>query len=63
MQWFYQETFAPVVRHSPIRLLLALSTKHILLVNHIDIVAAYLNGDIEDDVCLMTVIAQTKFVN
>lgn len=46
----YQETFAPVVRHSAIRLLLALSVKHKLLVNHTDIVAAYLNGDLEDEV-------------
>lgn len=49
----YQETFSPVVRHSTIRLLLALSAKHQLLVNHIDIVAAYLNGDLEDDVYMV----------
>lgn len=46
----YQETFAPVVRHSTIRILLAIAVKYKLLVNHIDIVAAYLNGDLEDDV-------------
>ena len=49
----YRETLAPVVRHSTIRLLLALAAKHKLLVNHIDIEAAYLNGDLEDDVYMM----------
>lgn len=46
----YHETFAPVVRHSTIRIVLALAVQFELLVHHIDIVAAYLNGDLEDDV-------------
>lgn len=46
----YHETFAPVVRHSTIRIVLALAVQHELLIHHIDIVAAYLNGDLEDDV-------------
>ena len=46
----YKETFVPNVRHSTIRLILALSAKYKLLLNHIDIVAAYLNGKIDEDV-------------
>lgn len=46
----YHDTFSPVVRHSTIRILLALAVNYKLLVNHIDIVAAYLNGDLEEDV-------------
>lgn len=42
----YHETFAPVVRHSTIRIVLALAVQFELLVHHIDIVAAYLNGDL-----------------
>lgn len=39
----YEETFAPVVRHSTIRLVLAIAVHFKLLVSHVDIVAAYLN--------------------
>lgn len=49
----YRETFAPVVRHSVIRLFLSLASQHKLLVNHIDIVAAYLNGDLKDEVYMV----------
>lgn len=49
----YQETFAPVVRHSVIRLFLSLAAQHKLLVNHIDIVAAYLNGELKDEVYMV----------
>lgn len=46
----FKETYAPVVRHSTIRLVLALAANYGLLVNHIDIVAAYLNGDLHNEV-------------
>lgn len=46
----FNETYAPVARQSTIRLVLALSAKLKLFVNHIDIVAAYLNGDLKEDV-------------
>ena len=49
----YRETYAPVVRHSTIRIVLALAVQHKLLVWHIDIVAAYLNGDLEDEVYML----------
>ncbi|XP_073817109.1 uncharacterized protein [Musca autumnalis] len=63
----YKETFAPVVRHSVIRLFLSLATQHKLLVNHIDIVAAYLNGTwMKKSTCcnlLCLTITQAKYVN
>ena len=46
----YRETFAPVVRHSTIRIILELAAQYELLVRHVDIVAAYLNGELEDEV-------------
>src|SRR5690625_2281956 len=46
----YTETFAPVVRHSTIRMILALSVKYKLMINHVDVVAAYLNGKLEEEV-------------
>ncbi|CAD6997394.1 unnamed protein product [Ceratitis capitata] len=49
----YCETFAPVIRHSTIRLILALAAKNKLLVNHVDIVAAYLNGELEETVYML----------
>lgn len=44
------ETYAPVVRHRTIRLILALAVQNKLLINHIDIAAAYLNGQLEEEV-------------
>ncbi len=46
----YSNTYSPVARYSTIRLILALSAQHKLFVNHIDIVAAYLNGELEEEV-------------
>ncbi|XP_055903489.1 uncharacterized protein LOC129939489 [Eupeodes corollae] len=43
------ETYAPVVRHPTIRLILALAVQNKLLINHIDIAAAYLNGQLEEE--------------
>ena len=39
-----------MARHAATRLLLALSAKHKLLVNHIDVVSAYLNGELEEEI-------------
>ena len=44
------ETYAPVVRHPIIRLILSLAVKYNLLVKHVDVVAAYLNGDFKEEV-------------
>lgn len=46
----YFETYAPVVRHPTIRLILALAVQNKLLVNHIDIAAAYLNAHLDEEV-------------
>lgn len=46
----YFETYAPVVRHPTIRLILALAVQNKYFINHIDIAAAYLNGDLEEEV-------------
>lgn len=46
----YQETFAPVVRSSSIRLLMALAVELDLLVEQMDVVTAYLNGDVEEEI-------------
>lgn len=46
----YFQTFAPVVRHTSIRILLAIAVQKELYVNHIDIVSAFLNGELEEDV-------------
>lgn len=46
----YQETYAPVVRYSTIRSLLSLAVKHNLKVEHLDVVTAYLHGDLEEQI-------------
>lgn len=46
----YHETYAPVVRHSTIRLILAIAVQYKLLVNHIDIVSAYLNSTLNEEI-------------
>lgn len=44
----YTETFSPVVRHTTLRLLFALSVKLGLDVTHLDVKTAFLNGDLEE---------------
>lgn len=46
----YTETYAPVIRHPTIRLILSLAVKYKLLVKHVDVVAAYLNGELKEEV-------------
>ena len=46
----YDETFAPVVRFSSIRALLALSVHNGMLVHQMDVVSAFLNGTLEEEV-------------
>lgn len=46
----YDETFAPVVRMSTIRLLFALTAELDLEVEHVDITTAFLNGDLEEEI-------------
>lgn len=46
----YEETFAPVVRYTSIRLLLAIAVKFDLTVYQMDAVTAFLNGDLKEDI-------------
>lgn len=46
----YHETFSPVVRYSSIRILLALAAQNAMLVEHLDVKTAFLNGNLEEDV-------------
>lgn len=46
----YDETFSPVVRHSTLRLLFALSVKLGLDITHLDVKTAYLNGHLKEDI-------------
>lgn len=44
----YNETFSPVVRHSSLRLLFALSLKLDLEITHLDVKTAFLNGYLQE---------------
>ena len=46
----YSETYSPVVRYTSIRFLCALATKYDLDMDQMDVKAAYLHGDIEEDI-------------
>lgn len=46
----YNEIFAPVVRHTSIRYLLALAVKYNLYIEHMDAVTAFLQGDIDTEI-------------
>ena len=45
----FQETFAPVARISSIRMLMALSAEWNLTLHQMDVVTAYLNGEVEEE--------------
>jgi hypothetical protein len=45
----YEETFAPVVRIETIRLLLALAARYNLDVHVVDVIGAYLNGKLDEE--------------
>lgn len=46
----YEETFSPVVRYSSIRLLLALAVKHNLDIDQMDVVTAFLQSDLQEEI-------------
>lgn len=46
----YNETFSPVVRHSSIRLLIALSAELDLDIDHLDVNTAFLNGELSEEI-------------
>jgi hypothetical protein len=46
----YEETYAPVVRYSSLRLVLSLTAHYDLELHQMDVKSAYLNGDLEEDI-------------
>ena len=46
----YDETFSPVVRFSSIRTLLAYAVQHRMLIHQMDVVTAFLNGQLNEDI-------------
>lgn len=46
----YTETFSPVVRHSTLRLLFALSVKIGMSITHLDVTTAFLNGVLKENI-------------
>lgn len=46
----YEETFSPVVRYTSIRFLLAIAAKMNLEIDQMDVVTAFLNGDLKEEV-------------
>lgn len=43
--------FSPVVRHSTLRLLFALSVKMRMNIVHLDVTTAFLNGFLKENIC------------
>ena len=46
----YGETFSPVVRFSSIRVLLAFALQHNMHIHQMDVVTAFLHGDLEEEI-------------
>lgn len=46
----YNETFAPVVKSTSVRILLAIAAHHNLLVHQLDVKTTFLNGLLEEDI-------------
>lgn len=46
----YQETFSPVVKYTSLRYLFSLAASRNLRIDHMDVMTAYLNGDIEEEI-------------
>src|SRR5689334_412077 len=46
----YNETYAPVVRQSSLRYLLAYATEHQLPIHQMDVETAFLNAELKEDI-------------
>ncbi|CAH2088806.1 unnamed protein product [Euphydryas editha] len=46
----YQETFSPVIRHSTLRLLFALSVQYGMNITHLDVTTAFLNSQLKENI-------------
>lgn len=51
----YNETFSPVIRHSSLRLLLAIAAQRGMIVNSMDMVSAFLNGTLSEEIYMKQV--------
>lgn len=50
---YYKETFLPVVKYANIRLLVALAVEHQLYMPQMVVTAAYLNGELDEEVYMV----------
>lgn len=48
----YVDTFSPVVKHSTLRLLFALSVQWCMDITHLDVTTAFLNGHLKENICM-----------
>ena len=46
----YDETFSPIVRFESIRTVISLAAQHKLMVHHLDVATAFLNGKLQEEV-------------
>jgi transposase InsO family protein len=46
----YEDTYAPVVRYSSLRMIFSLSAHYDWEIHHMDVKSAYLNGDLEEEI-------------
>ncbi len=49
----YKETFSPVVRFSSIRILLAFALQNGMLIHQMDVVTAFLHGELKEEMCMV----------
>ena len=49
----YEDTFSPVVKHSTLRMLFALSVQWGMDINHLDVTTAFLNGHLKENIYMM----------
>ena len=48
----YVDTFSPVVKHSTLRILFALSVQWHMDITHLDVITAFLNGHLKENICM-----------
>ena len=46
----YEDTFSPVIKHSTLRMLFALSVQYDMDITHLDVITAFLNGHLEENI-------------
>ena len=48
----YDETYFPVIRYSSIHTLLAFAVQNGMIIHQMDVVTAFLNGTINEEICM-----------